>query len=503
MLKSHLLWTARRGLLALWCCLCAGPLLAATPYFDFTPTAKDAYRKAISLRFGEAKAALTTLRASEPDNLVADFVENYIDFLTVMVNDDKAQYQQLLKKVPARLSKIARGDRNSPYCLYAQGEIRLQWALLRGRYDEMLASLTDIKQGYGLLKENDRRFPDFVANKKSLGIMHALVGNIPDEYRWAVKAVGGISGDIQRGLREIESVLTYARSNDFIFEEESAVAYAYLLLQIGNQSETAWRVLKSGKINPRDNPLLAVAMANLAIRLGRNDEAIQLLQNAPSGGAYHPFPYRHFMLGLAKLYRLDGDANAQFDLFIKNFKGRYAIKEAYQKLAWFYLSQGSLEGYRLNIGLVRQHGAERTETDKIAMREAKSGEIPDPQLLKARLLFDGGYYQRAYDLLKNSEGNYTGKRKFALEYTYRMGRIAHRLGHTDEAIRFYGQTIEQGANEPWFFACNAALQLGLLHEERRDRVNARTAFRRCLAIRPEEYRTSLHTKAQAGLNRLK
>jgi tetratricopeptide (TPR) repeat protein len=124
-------------------------------------------------------------------------------------------------------------------------------------------------------------------------------------------------------------------------------------------------------------------------------------------------------------------------------------------------------------------------------------------LLRARLLFDGGYFQRAYDLLKNAASVYASNPKMNLEYNYRMGRIAHRLGKAQEAKNFYGQTIQAGEKSPWYFACNAALQLGALHEEKKDWKNARTAYQKCLDIKPEEFSASLHARAKAGLNRLK
>ena len=45
--------------------------------------------------------------------------------------------------------------------------------------------------------------------------------------------------------------------------------------------------------------------------------------------------------------------------------------------------------------IVKTKGGAYSSSDKSALAEAKSGIIPDPILLKARILFDGGYYQKA------------------------------------------------------------------------------------------------------------
>lgn len=475
----------------------------AEKYFDFSASAKDAYRKVTSLRFVEARTALDQLQRGEPDNLMAIYLENYLDFFTIFVNDNKEEYKRLAKNMEPRLDKIARGPSNSPWFLYTQAEIRLQWAITRSRYGDYLASMSDIKQAYALLEENQRKFPDFAPNKKSLGIMHALIGNVPEEYRWAVKALGGMDGSLEQGMRELEEALAYAKKNDFIFEDETVVAYALLQLYLNNKGDLAWKTLKNSKLTPKANPLAAFAMATVAMRTGQNDEAIRLLQESPADTQYAPFAYRNYLLGLAKLRRLDTDANKSLELFINNFKGENGLKEAYQKLAWYHLALGNDNGYRTYMGYVKLKGSANSEADKAALREAEKGEMPDQRLLKARLLFDGGYYQRAYDLLKNNAADYAADRKKNLEYAYRLGRITHLMGKSDDAIRLYTQAMDNGAKDPWYFACNAALQLGLLYEEKKDSTNARAAFNRCLSMKPEEYAASLHAQAKAGLGRVK
>jgi hypothetical protein len=482
--------------------LLCGPLFAGK-YFAFSGSAKDAYQKALSLRLVEARSAIEQMKRGEPDNLMALFVENYLDFVTVFANDSKAEYSRLSKNMDSRLDKIARGDRQSPYYLYTQAEIRFQWSVLRIRFGDYLSAASDMKQAYALLEQNLKKHPDFMANKKSLGMLHAMVGNVPDNYKWVLKSLGGMSGSTEQGLRELEEVLEYARRQEFIFEDETVVAYAFLQLYLNNKPELAWGSIKKSKLNPKTNPLAAYAQATVAMRVGQNDEAIRVLQDMPGTANYHPLPYKYYMIGLAKLRRLDADAGQWLEVFLQNHKGENGIKECHQKLGWHQLVQGNTKGYQAQMDLVRQKGAQNSEPDKAALREAKSGEVPDLRLLKARLLFDGGYQQRAHDLLKNASGDYQGDPKKALEYTYRMGRILHKMGKSADAERYYQQTIDQGAGQPWYFACNAALQLGLLHEERGERGKARAAFQRCLGIQPDEYGNALHAQAKSGLSRCK
>ena len=470
-------------------------------YFDFSAPAKTAYQYALSLRLTEARAAILEMKRSEPDNLMAVYVENYVDFVTVFANDNEAEYRRLSKNMDSRLDKLSRGDRQSPYYLYTQAEIRLQWAILRIRFSDFLSGASDVKQAYALLEQNQKKHPNFIANKKSLGLLHAMIGNIPDDYKWVVRSLGGMSGSTEQGLRELEEVMAYARQHEFVFENEAVVTYTFLQLYLNNRPEVAWETIKNSKLNPKTNPLAAFALATVAMRAEQNDEAVRILQNFPAGGGFHELNQRHYMLGLAKLRRLDKDANQPLELFLKQYKGTNGVKECYQKLGWFSLIQDNQNDYHQYMKMVREKGADNSEPDKAALQEANSADLPDARLVKARLLFDGGYYQRAYELLRNASASYGSNRKLSLEYTYRIGRIAHKMGKSPEAIRYYQQTLDNGAKEPWYFACNAALQIGLLHEEKRDYSNARNAFQRCLSLNPKEYANSLHAQAKAGLSR--
>jgi tetratricopeptide (TPR) repeat protein len=89
-----------------------------------------------------------------------------------------------------------------------------------------------------------------------------------------------------------------------------------------------------------------------------------------------------------------------------------------------------------------------------------------------------------------------------LEHRYRTGRVLGGVKDYAGALSFYERTIAMGWDNPAFYACNAALQAGLIEEERGNRSSARRYFETCLQLEPDEYRTGLHILAKAGLNRL-
>jgi tetratricopeptide (TPR) repeat protein len=475
----------------------------ASGYFAFDAGARGVYQAVLDLRFGEAEAALLSMQQQSPENLVIPLLENYLEVLQILAADDEAAYRRLSAGMDKRLWKISRGDPQSPWFRYTQAEIRLQWAALKVRFGDYLSAASDVKQGYELLRDNQNRFPDFKPNLKGLGLVHVVAGNIPDEYQWAVRVLTGIRGSVEQGMSELESLLKYAESNDYPFENELIIIYSALQLHINGREDLALKAMLRPTVVPGSSALFAYARAQAYLRSGRTDEAISVLQGSPRGGRYHPFPYTDYLYGTAQVYRLDlAEAERSLTRFVQSFGGKTALKTAWQKLAWISLLNGDQQGYYQRMWMVKQTGTARSDADKAAAREADSGEIPDVRLLRARILFDGGYYEKAYQFLKNRAAEFTYQPRVQLEYTYRMGRIAHKLGKTAEARQYYEQTINSGEQQPWYFACNAALQTGYLLEEKKDMENARLYYRKCLNMKPKEYASGLHAKAKARLNRL-
>ncbi len=474
----------------------------ATGTFEFNSNVEEAYELALSLRLEEAKSVLKTEKSQNPNNLLPLLIEDYVDFFTVFINEDKAEFERLESNKNVRLKQIRNGDSSSPYYLYTQAEIILHWALVRLKFEENLTAAREVRKAYKLLEENESKFPNFMANKKTLGLLHAMLGTIPDNYQWVIKLVG-MEGTVEQGTKEMQEAIEYAKAHpEFIFGDETVVMYALLMLHVGNQKAEAWTLVRHADMNTSDNPLAAFILANVAVHTGRNDEAINILKQAPRGEPYHPFHYLDYMLGLSKLYRLDTDADRYLRRYVRNFKGQNYIKEAYQKLAWHELLFGTEAGYQKQMLFCRTKGKAIIESDKKAEKEATNGPVPQADLIKARLLFDGGYYDKALSILhEKNETDFSNERQ-KTEYLYRLGRIYHKQNNLAKAIEYYQQTINKGADHPWYFACNAALKTGLLYEQQGNLSKAREWYKKCLSLRPDEYKNGLHQQAKAGLGRV-
>ncbi len=208
------------------------------------------------------------------------------------------------------------------------------------------------------------------------------------------------------------------------------------------------------------------------------------------------------MKGRSLLFKQDFTASKYLQSFINNFKGKHFIKEAYQKLAWYELSMNNDElAYRENLKYCKQKGYQLVDEDKQAMKEAKANVVPNAILLKSRVLFDGGYYQKVLDLLTKNENHISNNPNYKIEFNYRKGRVLQSLKKYNDAIP-YLQVAVKNSSSSSYFGANSSLQLGLIYEEMGDKKSAKSYFQTCLDMNPSEYKNSIHQKAKSGLLRV-
>ena len=471
-------------------------------YFSLGEEEKEIYELIIQLRFETAKEKLLLLQNEEPQNLIRLFLENYIDCLSILISEDKASYERLKANKNLRLRLLQKGDKDDPLYYYTQAEIRLQWAAVKMKFGKHFSAFQEVNRANKLLIKNQKLFPDFVLNKKSLGLLHSLIGTVPDAYQWSIELMSSLEGSLTKGRKELEEMLEYARSSDDVLALEAKILYAYAMLYIYNEPEKAWELGQELSENANKSPLLRFVIANLAMRTGRNDYAIKTLDNISDPAGTFTFHYLEFMRGMAKLRSLDPSADEHFESFVNNYKGKNFVKEAYQKLAWHQVIHGTNEGYFAFMKFVLSEGESEVGEDKKALNEAREAVVPHPEILKSRLLFDGGYFDRSAQELSKVNEDELKTYKNSIQFPYRKGRAYQALGKTKEALDFFKLTIEMGERASYYYACSAALQAGVISENEGNFELAKKYFEKSLNIRPDEYRNSLHQQAKSGLKRI-
>lgn len=479
-------------------------LLSASDYhYTWTPALKLAFEDIQQLRLDDAQLSLQLEKQNQPKNLVIPYLEDYIFFYTFFITEDKAGFEEAKELKEIRLDLLAKGPKDNPEYAQFRAEVLIHWALVRAKFESYFLAAQEINKAFKMLKKNEKHFPNHMPTRRMLATLRAGVGTLPKKYKWIVKLLSSLEGSVQAGVNELMSVVEYSNQHpDFIYRDESRMLYALVLTHFAANQEAAYQVIHQGDFMHELTPLKRFAITNMAQASGKNDEVIELIEGYQLDDGSLPILYMNYMLGIAKLYRNDSDADIPLLYFVNHFKGQHYIKEAYQKLAWHALINQNRDGYERFIQYALTEGNAIVDEDKQAYLEAEDKLVPHPILLQARLLFDGGYYEKAKLVLsKTTNENLSFVEQ--MEYDYRLGRIYQELGVYAQALGAFQKTILKGEKSPYYFACNAALQSGLIYEQLDMRDRARDFFYRCLAMAPDTYQNSLHQKAKTGLNRLK
>lgn len=472
-------------------------------HYQWTPELVEAYKKINRLELEKAQQVLLTQKQRDPENLVIPYLEDYIFFYTYYITEDADGFEALRDEKEKRLSLLELGPEDAPEHYQFQAEVLLHWAMVRAKFDERYTAAREINQAFKMLKENERLFPGHMASMRVLYAMRAGFGSLPKKYKWVIRILSSLEGTIEEGIDGLHRVMDHARSHpEFIYGQETEIITALVFRHFLNEPEKGLELLRDRMGSKQSSPILRFAIANTAQASGANETVIVTLEDYDPGEGELPILHFEYMLGKAKVYRNDPDAAEHLLAYVQFFKGLHFIKEAYQKLAWNALIHHDAAGYGRYMKAIQTSGEALFEGDKQALEEANSGNRPNPELLKARLLFDGGYYPAALEILQELDQeslNFPER----LEFNYRSGRIHQALGDISEALGAYQRTLLEGRETHYYFPCNAALQSGLIYEQLGYPDRAREFFELCLSLEPSSYESSLHQKAKLGLNRIK
>lgn len=471
--------------------------------FIASPNCDSAYEAILSLRFAAAKQFLEAEKNANPGNQYVVYLENYEDFLSVFISEDENLYNAYVDKKDSRIDIIKSISGQSPFKKYLLGNVFMQSAFIEIKFADYLAAALDFNRAYRLIEDNTNEFPNFLPNQISLGVVSIMVGLVPENYRWFLNLLS-IEGSVEEGRNSLLKVYETSLSNPkYAYLRKEALFYlGFVDLNINPNQENIEQLLLAAKQTPNPGLLLTYLEINMLMKTGQNDAATLQFQNLGNLSEFYPFYYLNYLQGECYLRKLDfRTANIYYKKFEKEFNGKNYLKDAKRKQAWAALLEGDTAKYFFIMKDVPKTGNQDVDIDKEAEREAESAEAPNSNLLKARLLFDGGYYAEAKNiLLKTKKEGLTLSQQ--VELTYRIARISQESGNLSEAKLYYEQTILTGKNLKKYYAGNSALKLGEIYEQEGNLEKAEEYYSTCLKMKFDEYEASIHSKAKAGLERV-
>ena len=470
-------------------------------FYDNNQNIRHAHQDIYALKTLSAEKILQSEEIVNSKNAYVTFYRFYSEVIDLIISNSPVKYKKSYPKLEEYIKKLEKIPSNAPDYKMLLGESKVYSGALKVKFGSKLSGMFECLKGIKLLESNKKEFPGFEPNGKLLGMIHVSVAFMPKALQWGIKVLG-IKGDAVAGLKELSDYSKFAEGKPGMKEE------AFLLtmgaFKVMGQDEMTMKLIENWMNGIKDFAVLNYLAATICLESNEGETAMALLSNIIPEKLETPFPYFFYLLGKAKLFRLDDDAPVPMNHFLEKADGPDFQKATLYNLACFAFANGKKDDYRNDIKLIKQKGRELFNRDIEAAYEAASTILPNIYLMRAGLLIRGGYAQKAEsELLKVH--NLTGLTiEEQVRFYFLSGEYNRLINHPAEAEKDYMIAINMGNEKGLDNAQEAIIKVGLMKEKNGFKRDAEKYFKQCLQFKGNNspYSDLYNNKAKAGLIRL-
>lgn len=471
--------------------------------FDWNPVLQKAYTSLWKLRLQETRALLASQRNTSGVKL---YLQSYTDLIELMVTEDKANFEQFLDAQNLRIDLLDDFSDTSPEKQWIIAEMYLHLATAKLKFGHEVKGAWNLIKASKLLENNAKKFPNFIPQQKSLGLIHIMAGSLPQSFLWVAKLLG-LKGSVKNGLQELKNV----SKNEPRYAIEANVMYYLTHAYILGFTPLILQDYEQFLEKNDESLLIQFLGVTTYMKEGNSNQASVLLKKCDALNAqigYWAFPFVQYLHGEIEIqkgsYTL---ASRYYQVFLQQYKGFNFIKDTYYKLflcLWLSNEDSKSVNY---LEKVKTQGSAIVEADQSALRFAEKFNVSvkneaHKKLMKLRLAFDGGYYQKSKELMTELKENQFGSNTEKAEYNYRKGRVYQKLHETTLAEEYFERAIVLSQNASLSYGALSCLQLGYIFQESGQKVKAKYYFEKVLTYSKHEYKNSADNKAKAALNTL-
>lgn len=473
----------------------AWPALAVDNTWKFDPALEAVYKQILSLQIDEARNQLNTIRNA--NELHRMYLQTLSETAEILITEDEKRFEVFNDEMRGRIEKLSQMSETAE-TLFLRAEISLQRGFNLLNLGQELNAVLAIRQAYQNAQACAKRYPQFTPVKKTYGVIQVMLGSVPDKYQWFMSLLG-MKGSVKVGQKQLEDL---RMSGSSLSLEANILFYSikgFLNQQFGDAAIGFQEMLKEQP----DNRLLMFLGINMLMKNSQSEEAYLLMQQLDKHPQGLQMVYVDYLRAEALIHRGEYvHAITTYQKFIRGYRSKSFKKDSYYKISLCYYLQGDMVNAQKNFETAKTTGRTNADPDKYADAMLADNTFPNAKLIKLRFTTDGGYYQEAKEIVRTIAPADVSKPKDAAEFMYRKGRLAHKTQDIPSAKTFYLQTIDRTGDNPWYFAPNAALQLGYICEAQGDVAGARKYYEKALSYKRYEYKSGIDSKARYALDQL-
>lgn len=431
---------------------------------SFEPTYYSVLQSVLDARFTEVpKPNLTPENISHSNTNTAILIGQTIQSITIGTTPITEQTRRLVR---VQLESQYSGS-------YDKAVARSCSALLGIMEADYLASVFDTYQLYKILKKNSNSSTHRAEMNELARFLNLLYKKMPSSLSAFLRFSGF------KPL-QIDQNLTYT-SNEMVGTIE---LFAEVIFN--NQKPETIAV---------KNALSKILLSNYYLKNTAPQTALQLLETIDT--TRNGLPLLYYLKGQSYLYV--GNYK-QADYYYSKFlflqpEGNF-VKSALLRKKWIALVLYADGEFFEELIIYR--GKTSLYTDKQANIEATKKY--NPFLLQARILFDGGEYQKAMTAMSMLNGK-SLKGNDLVEYYYRFGRIFQQMDKHDAALMYY-KKVYQLPNEGGYFHKKSALESGRILQKLNDFNLAQKWLLLVSETQSDSYEDVMDKEADFMLNQL-
>jgi len=387
-------------------------------------------------------------------------------------------------------------------------EVYFERALIWGLKKDYMEAINWLRKSYGYIQKQKKADSSVQLTYRLDGLYDILLASAPAKFHWILKLFG-YSPNQDRGLGS----LTVASKNSEMLQAETNLLYYYIERNLlGKLPEAGAHVKALYNAHP-DKIIPVYVYAGWLLEVKRTDDALTVLNGylgGPSAKTALKLPYFYYLLGKVYLYKqMPKEAIMCFDKFLQLQKGYlYRTDACYKKGLAYLISDNTTMAATCFVAATKQEdsGFDEDHTARVqSMLNASKGVTTTQRnLLRARLLYDGGYYDKAIAVLNevNTKAAALGPDDKADLY-YRYGRVYHDQKNYPFAKKYYLLATQQNAQVNRWMCAYGCYYIGQINETEANWHEARRYYELALGYDNYLYQNGLEQKARSGMERLK
>jgi hypothetical protein len=425
---------------------------------EFSEACDIALTKILDLQTVSAQKIIDREKQYPTQSLYCDYLENWKMVIVLMTQNDEALYDKYLDALERRLKRIKEEeDPSNPAYHILVGEIYGHACMAQMMFGDYLSAFQKLVQANKHAQKNLKAHPDYWLNNKLCGIMNISFEKIPTILRWLTNLFG-LRGDAKTGFAQMDQYLSDVQDRPGMTSE--VLLYYVLALRMSKQEQVGNELL--AKYNKPGSPRLALFLqASFLYITGQNEVALSTLASISDDPPEVPFDFYRYLRGKLKLNRLDEDADQDLRFFLEESTFKNYKREICMKLAYYHYIHGDYRKYRQYRDRVETFPKSTTDRDREADVELSRPYDPHTEILKARFLVNGSYFQRAESILVKINPDRLSNQAYRCEYFLLLARVEADAGRHNRSMDLFQKAIRIGLELEDSFAAEAALFAGI------------------------------------------